>query len=98
MRGKSNVVVEALALKVAQLEAENDRLQEKYADLLYQVQNKIPGETRHETAKRIINQHERPSSGPSAALEAENAELKCDLDAADLANRDLKEILGSKIS
>jgi hypothetical protein len=39
-------------------EAELSRLKADYSELLYQVQQKIPGETRHETAKRIIRQHE----------------------------------------
>lgn len=41
---------------------------ELYNELLYQVQNKIPGETRHQTAARIIHQHEtRFGNGPCAS-------------------------------
>ena len=40
------------------------RAMELYRDLLYGVVNKVPGETRHETAKRIIRQHETPSNDP----------------------------------
>lgn len=43
------------------------RAMELYHDLLYQVANKIPGETRHETAKRIIRQHETPSNDPECS-------------------------------
>lgn len=43
---------------ISSLQARIEALTEKYNDLLYQVQNKIPGESRHETAKRIIAQHE----------------------------------------
>jgi len=46
------------AERIAELEA-------AYNDLLYQVQNKIPGETRHETAKRIIHQHENQNNPPA---------------------------------
>jgi hypothetical protein len=46
------------------------RLKADYNELLYQVQQKIPGETRHETAKRIIRQHEVcRSDNPQQALE-----------------------------
>ena len=37
-------------------------LSEKYSDLIMQVQVKIPNETRHETARRIIQQHESRKS------------------------------------
>ncbi len=46
-------------------------ISEKYSDLLYQVAKKIPGETRHETARRIINQHEtRGDHGPQIGAKA----------------------------
>lgn len=39
-----------------------------YLDLLMQVVHVVPGETRHESARRIIQQHEnRPSHGPCEA-------------------------------
>ncbi len=44
-------------------------LEAKYNELLYQVQNKVDGETRHETAKRIIRQHENQTNGQTQALE-----------------------------
>ena len=44
--------------KIAEQAAEIAGLEKDYSELLYQVQQKIPGETRHETAKRIIRQHE----------------------------------------
>jgi hypothetical protein len=60
------------------LEAVREQASQDYADLLkgyrellYQVVNKHPDETRHETAKRIIHQHENQDNGPTqAALEA----------------------------
>lgn len=42
-------------------------LQEKYNELLYEVQNKYPGETRHETALRHIRQGEKPQDNPPAS-------------------------------
>lgn len=42
---------------------------ELYDELLYQVVNKVPDESRHDTAKRIIFEHEnRYSSEPEQAL------------------------------
>ncbi len=45
-------------VKVYELEQQVEALTEKYNDLIMQVQAKIPNETRHETARRIIQQHE----------------------------------------
>lgn len=45
---------EKLRARVAELEAERDR----YYELLYAVEKKHPGETRHETALRHIKQAE----------------------------------------
>jgi len=43
----------------------DDELGRKYNELLYAVENKFPGETRHETALRYITQREAQSSnGP----------------------------------
>lgn len=39
-----------------------------YHDLIYCVCNKIPGETRHETAKRILTQHENQTHGSCKSL------------------------------
>jgi len=49
-----------------------------YLELLYQVANKIPGETRHETARRIIRQHENRPSGPAQGATGTNAWLHPD--------------------
>jgi hypothetical protein len=46
--------IRALRARVAELEAERDR----YHELLYAVEKKHPGETRHETALRYIRQAE----------------------------------------
>lgn len=51
---------------------EHYKLQADYNDLLYQVQQKVPNETRHETAKRIIHQHEASSDNNEASQEANN--------------------------
>jgi hypothetical protein len=48
--------------------AERDRLSEKYHDLLLQVQNVIPNEDRHDTAKRIIHEHENSFGSECEAL------------------------------
>lgn len=48
--------------------AERDELLEKYQDLLYQVQVKHPGESRHDTAKRRIA--ERGQQGVDASQAA----------------------------
>jgi hypothetical protein len=45
------------------IRAERDKLNKQYSDLLYQVINKHPNETRHETAMRIIYQHEHQDNG-----------------------------------
>jgi hypothetical protein len=55
---------------VSSLREEVERLRKLYHELLYQVCNVVPGESRHESAKRIIYQHEnRPSEGPCSAME-----------------------------
>ena len=54
----SEVLVPELEAEITEQAAELARLEKDYSELLYQVQQKIPGETRHETAKRIIRQHE----------------------------------------
>jgi hypothetical protein len=42
-----------------------------YHELLYQVGNKYPGESRHETALRYIRQAEQPRGGPVSATKAD---------------------------
>ena len=46
-----------------QLQAERDRYKEKYEDLIYCVASKFPNESRHETAKRYIQQREQHCEG-----------------------------------
>lgn len=41
---------------------ERDEALKKLHSILYEVRNKVPGETRIETARRIIRQHETPSN------------------------------------
>lgn len=45
-----------------------------YHELLYQVVNKHPNESRHETAKRIIHQHENQNNSPEAASRSKHHE------------------------
>lgn len=55
---RSQVAAINRAAERRELEAEIKRLEDKYYELLYAVQNKHPGETRHQTALRIITNHE----------------------------------------
>ena len=50
--------------ELEQTKAELARLREQYMDLIMQVANKWPGETRHETAKRYIVERENASQAP----------------------------------
>ena len=43
---------------LARLEGGSDDVSKLYYELLYEVANKVPGETRHDSAKRIIHEHE----------------------------------------
>jgi predicted nuclease with TOPRIM domain len=52
-----------LAKDVVRLEAEVERLRERYNELIYAVVHKYEGETRHETALRYI-QNAEITSGP----------------------------------
>ncbi len=47
------------------------QLQDKYHDLLYQVARKHPGESRHETAKRYIQEAETPQDNTEASATIE---------------------------
>ena len=47
-----------------------------YFDLLMRVQKKVPGETRHETASRIIEQHENGGCQPMLAAQQESKNAK----------------------
>jgi len=55
----------------AELEIENQRLRALYDDLIYQVANKHPNESRHETAKRYIMQAEQPSDNQAQEVSDE---------------------------
>ena len=52
-------------VSLRQLVAENERLSKEYYELIFAVASKCPGETRHETALRYIQERERRVSGPS---------------------------------
>lgn len=50
---------------ISTLTKENERLREKYNELLFSVESKFPNETRHQTALRYIQQAERRCNGPA---------------------------------
>ena len=53
------------SLRVEQLERELDETMRNYMELIMSVENAYPNETRHETAKRYIQERENmPSHGP----------------------------------
>lgn len=56
--------------RIQQLEARNAELEGKYNDLLFHVETKIPGQSRHDTAKRYIQQCERGGNNQAEALTA----------------------------
>jgi len=58
----------ALKVQVKGLKTEVARLREDYHELIFQVENKYPNETRHETAKRLIREAQRGSNDPHEAL------------------------------
>jgi len=54
--------------QVSQLERELAEAKRNYMELIMSVGNKYPNETRHETAKRYIQERENmPSHGPNSA-------------------------------
>ncbi len=53
---------ESIHENIRKMKQQVEALSEKYSDLIMQVQVKIPNETRHETARRIIQQHESRKS------------------------------------
>jgi hypothetical protein len=57
-RAKS--IANGITVLVTRMDRELEEAKRLYHELLYQVHNKIPGETRHETAKRIIKERETP--------------------------------------
>jgi hypothetical protein len=60
--------------EVRRWEARHKDLKEMYNDLLMQVSCKFPGETRHETAKRYIMEHEKFLTPEAGAKKTEEAE------------------------
>jgi hypothetical protein len=57
--------------KIAELQAENERLKGKYNELLFAVVSKHDEEARHDTALRYIREREQAVSGPHAVQEQE---------------------------
>ena len=51
-------------------EAPKRSYEELYTELLYAVQNKVEGETRHETALRYIQEHEAFHGGSASMVES----------------------------
>jgi len=57
------------SVRVEQLERELDEAKRNYMELIMSVGNKYQNETRHETAKRYIQERENmPSHGPDSAI------------------------------
>jgi hypothetical protein len=54
---------DALAAKLAAAEQQRDEARALHQELMFQVGKKYPGETRHETAKRYIREHENCGHG-----------------------------------
>ena len=61
--------ISGLVAREIEREDKVQRLEKDYNDLIYQVATKFPNESRHETAKRYIQQAENRPSQCSAALE-----------------------------
>ena len=60
--------------RIAELEAELERLRERYNDLIMQVARKHPNETRHDTAKRYIYDAEHQACQPTQSALLEKGE------------------------
>lgn len=58
-RQLANAKYETVEDRLAKAEQQRDELLRKYNDLLMQVETKVPGEDRHDTAKRYIAERER---------------------------------------
>jgi hypothetical protein len=71
IRRRKDEELKTLRARVVELEAERDRLREAYNELLYAVQTKHPGETRHQTALRYIQWSEKPSDQAHSTLQEE---------------------------
>jgi len=70
---QTNFVKYVPASELDKAEARNvelEAVQAKYDDLLMEVHNKIPCESRHESAKRIIHQHEHTDNLPTQESES----------------------------
>ena len=73
----NSLKIDELLEKVEDLESENANLkaqlaaaEKNYQDLILQVGKKTPGETRHETAKRYLQQAETSDNVPQQAKDA----------------------------
>jgi len=60
----SHDISNGFSIAMIAAEAELDALRENYNDLIMQVMNKHPDETRHETAKRYIQNAEHQDNPP----------------------------------
>ena len=64
LNGQPIAYDEAQDIFRAGMEARDNDIERRYHEILYQVQNKIKDESRHETAVRIIHEAEHRESGP----------------------------------
>ena len=83
LRPSPGIEFSQLRKALFELEQELERYKNLYNDLLFYVGTKYPGETRHETAKRYIQEKEKGvqgegSDGPYAPLPV-SPELNSDL-------------------
>ena len=73
LRGPDSEMFE-LKTRINSLEADNKRLERYYKDLIMQVGNKYPSESRHDTAKRYIIQAENGPGNLGSRLEVTDAD------------------------
>ena len=67
----------AMNASLVKLRPENEKLKERYDELIMQVERKFPNESRHETAKRYIRERESTTGlhiGQDALKQTEGGE------------------------
>jgi hypothetical protein len=68
----TNRAFDSMKQEIADLKAKLERCQRKYSDLIMSVARKFDGESRHETARRYIQEaEERAVSGTELAADTE---------------------------
>ena len=78
--GGYDIECAAIRAHIKRLEAENAQLNTNYHELLYQVEQKYPNESRHETAKRLIAKSQHSSEGPAKSLTNLNQSIDIDVE------------------